>query len=153
MEKTVVLFKPDALQRGLVGEIIHRFERKGLKLVALKMMKVSEALVEEHYAHHRDKPFFTSLKTFMMSAPLVGLILEGKDAISVVRKMAGITSGREAEFGTIRGDFSISQSNNIVHVSDSEEAAKEETARFFDDADIHDWDRSITTSIYGEDEI
>src|SRR3989337_1684543 len=136
MQRTVVLLKPDTLQRGLVGEIIHRFERKGLKLVALKMMAASDALLEEHYAHHKDKPFFAGLKKFMMSAPLVCMVLEGKDAISVVRKMAGVTNGREAEYGTIRGDFSISQSNNIVHVSDSEEAAKEELHRFFTDADI-----------------
>lgn len=153
MEKTVVLLKPDALQRGLVGEIIHRFERKGLKLVALKMMKVSDALVEEHYAHHKDKPFFATLKKFMMSAPLVSMILEGKDAVVVVRKMAGVTSGREADFGTIRGDFSISQSNNIVHVSDSEESAKEEIIRFFDESEVHDWDRTISPYLYGEDEL
>lgn len=153
MEKTVVLLKPDALQRGLVGEIIHRFERKGLKLVALKMMKVSEALIEEHYAHHKDKPFFATLKKFMMSAPLVSMILEGKDAVVVVRKMAGVTSGREADFGTIRGDFSISQSNNIVHVSDSEESAKEEIIRFFDESEVHDWERSISPYLYGDDEL
>lgn len=136
-----------------MGEIIHRFERKGLKLVALKMMKVSEALIEEHYAHHKDKPFFATLKKFMMSAPLVSMILEGKDAVVVVRKMAGVTSGREADFGTIRGDFSISQSNNIVHVSDSEESAKEEIIRFFDTEELHDWDRSISPYLYGEDEL
>lgn len=136
-----------------MGEIIHRFERKGLKLVALKMMKVSEALIEEHYAHHKDKPFFATLKKFMMSAPLVSMILEGKDAVVVVRKMAGVTSGREADFGTIRGDFSISQSNNIVHVSDSEESAKEEIVRFFDEGEIHDWDRTISPYLYGEDEL
>lgn len=153
MQRTVVLLKPDGLQRGLVGEIIHRFERKGLKLVALKMMKVSEAVVEEHYAHHKDKPFFAGLKSFMMSAPLVGMVLEGKDAVGVVRKMAGVTNGREADYGTIRGDFSISQSNNIVHVSDSEEAAKEEIHRFFEESEIHDWDRTISPYLYGEDEV
>src|SRR3989344_1131432 len=153
MQRTVVILKPDALQRGLVGEIIHRFERKGLKIVALKMMKASEAVIEEHYAHHKDKPFFASLKKFMMSAPLVGMILEGKDAVNVVRKMAGVTNAREADFGTIRGDFSISQSNNIVHVSDSEEAAKEEIHRFFEEAEIHDWDRTISPYLYGEDEV
>ncbi len=153
MQQTVVLLKPDGLQRGLVGEIVHRFERKGLKIVALKMMKVSEAVVEEHYAHHKDKPFFAGLKKFMMSAPLVGMVLEGKDAVEVVRKMAGVTNGRQADYGTIRGDFSISQSNNIVHVSDSEEAAKEEVHRFFDASEIHDWDRAISPYLYGEDEI
>lgn len=153
MQRTVVLLKPDGLQRGLLGEIVHRFERKGLKIVALKMMKAREAIIEEHYAHHKDKPFFASLKNFMMSAPLVGMVLEGKDAVSVVRKMAGVTNGREAEFGTIRGDFSISQSNNIVHVSDSEESAKEEIVRFFDASEIHEWDRTISSYLYGEDEL
>src|SRR3989338_7355304 len=134
MEQTVVLLKPDALQRGLVGEIIHRFERKGLKLVALKMMDVSDAILEEHYAHHKDKPFFLQLKEFMSSSPLVCMILEGKDAVSVVRKMAGTTSGREADLGSVRGDFSMSTSTNIIHVSDSEASAKEEIVRFFDKA-------------------
>ncbi len=153
MQRTLVLLKPDALQRGLVGEIIHRFERKGLKIVGLKMLKVSAAMLEEHYAHHKDKPFFASLKSFMMSSPLIGIVLEGKDAILVISKMAGKTNGREAEYGTIRGDFSISQSNNIVHASDSEEAAAEEIHRFFDEADLHDWDLSSSSFIYGEDEI
>lgn len=153
MQRTLVLLKPDAIQRGLVGEIVHRFERKGLKIVALKMIKASEAILEEHYAHHKDKPFFASLKKFMMSAPLVGLVLEGKDAILVVSKMAGKTNGREADYGSIRGDFSISQSNNIVHASDSEEAAKEEIHRFFDDSEVHDWDRAISPYLYGDDEL
>jgi len=153
MQRTLVLFKPDTLQRGLVGEIVHRFERKGLKIVALKMIAASEAMLEEHYAHHKDKPFFASLKKFMMSAPLVGLIVEGRDAIAVVRKMAGVTNSREADYGTIRGDFSISQSNNIVHVSDSEEAATEEIHRFFDKDEIHDWERTISPFLYSEDEV
>jgi len=153
MQRTVVLFKPDTLQRGLVGEIIHRFERKGLKIVALKMMKASEATIEEHYAHHKDKPFFAGLKGFMMSAPLVGMVLEGRDAVAVVRKMAGVTNGREADYGSIRGDFSISQSNNIVHISDSEESAKEEIVRFFDEDEIYDWDRTTISSLYADDEL
>lgn len=153
MQRTLVLLKPDTLQRGLVGEIVHRFERKGLKVVALKMIAASDAILEEHYAHHKDKPFFASLKKFMMSAPLVGMILEGKDAVKVVSKMAGATNGREADYGTIRGDFSISQSNNIVHASDSEEAAKEEIHRFFGEDEIHDWDRAISPYLYGEDEL
>ena len=105
MQRTVVLLKPDALQRGLVGEIIHRFERKGLKLIGLKMMTISNAILEEHYAHHRDKPFFEGLKKFMLASPIVCMLWEGVDAVSVARKMAGATSGREAELGSIRGDF------------------------------------------------
>lgn len=153
MQQTVVLLKPDALQRGLVGEIINRFERKGLKLVALKMMSASEAILEEHYAHHKDKPFFAGLKQFMMSSPLVCMVWEGIDAVTVVRKMAGATNGRNADLGSIRADYSMSTSNNIVHVSDSEEAAKEEVVRFFGEADIHDWNRQIAPYIYSQDEL
>ena len=152
MQRTVVLLKPDALQRGLVGEIIHRFERKGLKLVGLKMMAVSDALLEEHYAHHKDKPFFESLKKFMLSAPIVCMLLEGVDAVSVARKMAGVTSGREAELGSIRGDFSMSTSANIIHVSDTQASAREEEARFFKKDEIFDWESVVAPYLYGEDE-
>src|SRR3989338_10317920 len=138
MQRTVVLLKPDTLQRGLVGEIIHRFERKGLKLVALKMMAVADAVLDEHYAHHKDKAFFAGLKKFMASAPIVCMLLDGVDAIAVVRKIAGATNSREAELGSIRGDFSMSTSTNIIHVSDSEASAKEEEVRFFKGEQIFD---------------
>lgn len=153
MQHTVVLLKPDAVQRGLIGQIISRLEKKGLKLVAMKLMTASEALLEEHYAHHKDKPFFAGLKTFMMSAPIVAMVWEGIDAISVVRKMAGATNAREADVGTIRADFSMSTSANIVHVSDSPEAAKEEIVRFFDEDEILQWDSTIGPYIYSEDEV
>jgi len=153
MQRTVVLLKPDALQRGLVGEIIHRFERKGLKLVGLKMIKVSEALLEEHYAHHKDKPFFKSLKKFMSSSPIVCMLWEGLDAIKVAREMAGATSGREAELGSIRGDFSMSTSANIVHVSDSIENARLEELRFLEKDEVFDWERVVSSYLYGEDEV
>jgi len=152
MQRTVVLLKPDALQRGLVGEIIHRFERKGLKILALKMMTVSDALLEEHYAHHKDKPFFATLKTFMSSAPIVCMLVEGLEAIAVARKMAGATSGREAELGSIRGDFSMSTSANIVHVSDSPAAAGEEEVRFFEKEEIFDWESVVSSYLYADDE-
>lgn len=152
MQQTVVLLKPDALQRGLVGQIINRFERKGLKLVAAKMMTASEALLEEHYAHHKDKPFFEGLKKFMTSAPIVAMVWEGIDAVAVVRKMAGATNGRNADLGSIRADFSVSTSANLIHVSDSEEAAKEEVARFFGKGEVFDWERTITPYLYAGDE-
>ena len=152
MQRTVVLLKPDSLQRGLVGEIIHRFERKGLKLVALKMMAVSDAVLDEHYAHHKDKAFFAGLKKFMASAPIVCMLLEGLDAISVVRKMAGATNSREAELGSIRGDFSMSTSANIIHVSDSEASAREEEVRFFEKSEVFDWQVAFRDYLYGEDE-
>lgn len=150
--RTVVLLKPDALQRGLVGEIVSLFEHKGLKIVALKMMNASEAILEEHYAHHKDKPFFKSLKEFMMSAPLVCILLEGVDAISVVRKMVGATNGRNADLGSIRAIYSMSTSANVIHCSESEDAAKEEEVRFFNQDEILDWNRKIATLLYGEDE-
>ena len=152
MQRTVVLLKPDTLQRGLVGEIIHRFERKGLKLVALKMMAVADAVLDEHYAHHKDKAFFAGLKKFMASAPIVCMLLDGVDAIAVVRKIAGATNSREAELGSIRGDFSMSTSANIIHVSDSEASAKEEEVRFFDKEEIFDWQVAIGDYLYAEDE-
>ena len=152
MQRTVVLLKPDSLQRGLVGEIIHRFERKGLKLVALKMMAVSDAVLDEHYAHHKDKAFFAGLKKFMASAPIVCILLEGVDVISVVRKMAGATNSREAELGSIRGDFSMSTSANIIHVSDGEASAREEEVRFFDKDEVFDWQVASRDYLYGEDE-
>ena len=148
-----MLLKPDTLQRGLVGEIIHRFERKGLKLVALKMMAVGDAILDAHYAHHKDKAFFAGLKKFMSSAPIVCLLLEGVGAITVVRKMAGATNAREAELGSIRGDFSMSTSANIIHVSDSEASAKEEEARFFEKGEVFDWSSVTASYLYGEDEV
>ena len=152
MQKTVVLLKPDTLQRGLVGEIIHRFKRKGLKLVGLKMMAASDALLEEHYAHHKDKPFFAGLKRFMSSSPIVCMLWEGKDAVAVARKMAGATNSRDAELGSVRGDFSMSTSANVIHVSDSAASAKEEEARFFEKDEIFDWKLQIDPYLYAEDE-
>ena len=153
MQRTVVLLKPDALQRGLVGEIVTRLEKKGLKLVGAKMVIVSDSLLSEHYSHHKDKPFFASLKKFMMSAPLVCMLWEGVEAVELVRKMTGATNGRNADFGTIRGDLSISQSNNLIHVSDSVESAAAEEKRFFDKREIFDWKRLVDAAVYGEEEL
>ena len=152
MQRTVVLLKPDAIQRGLVGEIVSRFEHKGLKLVGMKMITASDALLDEHYAHHKDKPFFEGLKKFMKSAPLVCMVWEGLEAVEVVRKMAGATSGRKADIGSIRWDLSMSTSANIIHVSDSEAAAREEEARFFAKGEVFDWERVLNPYLYAEDE-
>ena len=152
MERTLVIIKPDALQRNLIGEIISRFERKGLKIVGCKMIRLDDVLLTEHYAHHKDKPFFAGLKKFMSSSPLVCMLWEGKEAVDVVRRMAGVTSGREAELGSIRGDFSMSVSANIIHVSDSQAAAREEEARFFEKGEIFDWENVVFPYLYGEDE-
>lgn len=152
MEKTLVLLKPDSLQRGLVGEILHRFETKGLKIVGLKMMTVEDALVEEHYSHHKDKPFFSGLKAFMQSSPLVAIVLEGLDSVSTVRQMAGITKSREAAPGTIRGDFGMSVQANLIHVSEDLKAAESEVSRFFSEAEIFEYQRPFDGNIYSEGE-
>ncbi|MEO6709469.1 MAG: nucleoside-diphosphate kinase [Planctomycetota bacterium] len=135
MERTLVLLKPDAVQRGLIGKIIARFEDKGLKLVGLKLRTFPKALLEQHYAAHKERPFFKNLVKFMGSGPAVAIALEGKDAIEVTRKLMGKTNARQAEPGTIRGDLGMSFSNNLVHGSDSAEAAKTELALFFAGAD------------------
>lgn len=152
-EKTLVIIKPDALQRGLVGEIIHRFERKGLKIVGTKMMRLNDIVLDEHYAHHKDKPFFGKLKDFMKSAPVIVLALSGVNAVKAVHLICGPTYGAEADAGSIRGDFSISKQANIVHRSDSVDAAKEEVSRFFKEEELIDYEQANLAFIYSEDEL
>lgn len=151
-EKTLIIIKPDALQRNLLGEIIIRFERKGLKIIGMKMIQLEDALLDEHYCHHKDKPFFQSLKNFMKSAPVVVMALSGLNAISAVRLIAGATKGYEADAGTIRGDFSISGQANIVHASDSFENAEAEIKRFFRQDEIFEYKRADFDFVYGEEE-
>lgn len=152
MEQTVVILKPDTVSRGLIGEIVHRFERKGLKIVAMKMSILKEGMLEEHYAHHKGKPFFKELVEFMASVPSVLLVAEGIDAVEVVRQMAGETSGRKAQPGTIRGDFSMSTQSNIVHASDSISSARKEIERFFSKKEIHSYDRVDMDFVYSREE-
>lgn len=152
-ERTLIIIKPDAIQRNLMGEIITRFERKGLKIVALKMAQLGDALVEEHYGHHKEKPFFAGLKRYMQSAPVVIMVLEGVKAISATRLIVGPTRSYEADAGSIRGDYSISAQTNIVHASDSPEAAKSEIKRFFKDDEILDYARHDLPFLYADDEI
>lgn len=153
MERSVVLVKPDGVQRGLIGEIIHRFERKGLKLVGLKMISLSDAILDEWYAHHKDKPFFGGLKDYMKSYPIIAILWEGKDVVATVRKMIGITKAREAEPGTIRGDFAMSQQYNLIHASENLEAAKREEMLVFNRDEIFDWDKKDLQSVYLKDEL
>ena len=153
MEQTVVLIKPDALQRGLTGEIIHRFDRKGLKLVGIKMLKLTDEIINQWYAHHRDKSFFPTLKNFMEWTPIVAMVWEGLDAISTVRKIVGTTKGREAEAGSIRGDFGMSGSQNLIHASDSPEAAEKERKLIFSDDEIFDYVSASECLIYSRDEV
>lgn len=153
MEQTVVLVKPDGVQRGLIGEIIHRFERKGLKLAAIKMISVDDALIDEWYAHHKDKPFFPGLKSYMMSYPIVAMVWEGVGVVSTVRKMIGITKARDAEPGTVRGDFAMSQQYNLVHASEDAEIAKREIKIMFKPEDIYEWDKKADVHVYLEEEL
>jgi nucleoside-diphosphate kinase len=140
VERTLVLLKPDTVQRGLVGTILNRFESKGLTLVAMKLRQFDRAHLEKHYAVHSERPFFASLVAYMGSGPVVALALEGKDAIAVVRRMVGATNSREADPGTIRGDFGMSFSNNLVHASDKPESAEFELGLWFGDAaEVCEW--------------
>lgn len=151
-EKTLVLIKPDAIQRGLIGQIVARFERKGLKMVAMKMMALDEAVLREHYAHIADKPFFGGLAKFMQSTPVVAMCFEGLQVVDAVRKITGITKSREAEAGSIRGDFAMSIACNVIHASDSVEAAQAEVARFFTPEEVFEYDKSEYMHVYAEDE-
>jgi nucleoside-diphosphate kinase len=153
MERSVVLVKPDGVQRGLVGEVIHRFERKGLKIVGLKMISLNDAILDEWYAHHKDKPFFASLKNYMKSYPVIAILLEGKDVVATVRKMIGITKARDAEPGTVRGDFAMSQQYNLVHASENAEIAKKEQVIIFNRDEICEWDKKDFQNIYLKDEL
>jgi nucleoside-diphosphate kinase len=149
LERTLVLLKPDAVQRGLVGEIVGRFERKGLKLVGMKLRRLEESLLRQHYSDHAAKPFFAGLVKFMRSGPVVALVLEGKNAIAVTRNLMGKTNGAEAAPGTIRGDFAMSVSFNLVHGSDGPESAKKELALFFPGVDeIVAWTPSTEAWVY-----
>jgi len=150
MEQSLILVKPDGLQRGLVGEIISRFERKGLKIIGIKMITAKDAMLEEHYAHLADKPFFGDIKAFMKSSPMVAIALEGSEgSVAAIRVLVGPTKGHEAPAGTIRGDFGLSGSNNIVHASDSVENGKVELARFFATDELFDYVKTESQHVYG----
>ncbi len=148
----MVIIKPDAVNRCLVGEVIKRFENKGLQIKAVKMQMLQPYVLKEHYAHHKDKGFYEELIGYMSSIPSILMVLEGKDAINVVRKMVGSTQGREAEPGTIRGDYSVSNQSNIVHASENDEAAKKEIGRFFTKEEIYDYSKMHFDWIYSRDE-
>ncbi|MDE5799402.1 MAG: nucleoside-diphosphate kinase [Paramuribaculum sp.] len=151
MEKTLVIFKPSAVQRGLIGEILSRFERKGLTIVAMKMARLSEAILREHYSHLVDRPFFPFILDSMTASPVVLMVLEGVDAVKVVRLLTGATNSREALPGTIRGDFSMSGQENVIHASSSIEDAEVEVKRFFTPEEICEWTPLITPHLYSPD--
>ncbi len=152
MERTLVLIKPSIVMRGLIGEIITRFERKGLRIVGMKMAQLSDELLAEHYSHHKDKPFFPELRASMQKTPVVALCLEGVEAVRVVRSMAGVTNGRDAAIGTIRGDYSMSNQHNVVHASDGPHIAIEEIARFFMSDEVFQLSDFILDIIYSASE-
>jgi nucleoside-diphosphate kinase len=142
-ERTLVLIKPDGVQRQLIGRILARYEERGLKVAGLKIVQVDRSLAERHYAAHREKPFFGGLVDFIVSAPLVALALDGPNAIAVVRAINGATRPHEAAPGTIRGDFALETAQNIVHASDSPEAAGAELALWFEPAELFDYERDV----------
>lgn len=153
MERTVVLVKPDGVQRGLIGEIIRRFERKGLRLSGIKMIGLNDIILDQWYAHHKDKPFFPSLKEYMKSYPIVAMLWEGVEAVSAVRMMVGATKAREAEPGSIRGDFAMSQQYNLIHASEDAGIAKKEEAIMFEPSEIFSSKKIIESFIYYKEEM
>lgn len=139
MERTLVLLKPGVLQRRIAGEVLSRFERKGLRIIALRLLRLDRATVEAHYREHKGKDFYEKLVEYTLSGPVIALILEGEEAISMARRLTGPTDVREAPPGTIRGDYAFRTRLNIVHASDSKASAERETALFFGDQDIVEW--------------
>lgn len=148
METTLIILKPDAVQRGLMGRIITRFEDKGLQIVGAKVMQISPELASEHYKDHQGKPFYAGLVRFMTGSPVLVLAIRGCGAIAICRNMMGATFGSKADPGTIRGDFGVSNSFNLIHGSDSPEAATREMGLFFGAGEILDWDRSMEGWVY-----
>jgi nucleoside-diphosphate kinase len=150
IEKSLIIIKPDAVQRNLIGEIISRVERKGLKIIGMKMISISDALLDEHYAHIKDKPFFPGIRDFMKSCPVIVMAIEGINAVSALRLIVGPTKAWEANAGTIRGDFSLSTQSNIVHASDTIENGEIEVTRFFDLPELFTYKKIDTDFIYAE---
>jgi nucleoside-diphosphate kinase len=143
MERTLIIIKPDAMERGLLGDILSRFERRGLKTVALKMMRIDEALAKRHYGEHEGKPFFPGLISYITSAPVVVAVLEGPRAIQVARQTMGATDPAKAAPGTIRADLGLEVGRNLVHGSDGPETAEREITLFFDEGELVEWERSV----------
>ncbi len=152
LQRSLVLLKPDCVERRLMGQIIARFEAKGLNIVAMKMLRVTPEMSKQHYAEHVSKPFYPSLEQFITSAPIVAMAVEGLDVIQLIRDMLGATSGLKAAPGTIRGDYSSSRQMNLVHASDSPESAERELKLYFADTDFCDHDLLITPALRATDE-
>lgn len=149
-ERTLIIIKPDAMHRGLLGEIMHRFERKGLKIIGMKMMHIDDKTIEKHYSHHKDKPFFEDLKQYMQSTPVVVAVLSGINAVSAVRTIVGPTAGYEAPAGSIRGDFAMSIQSNLVHASEDSDTAREEISVFFSEEELFAYERNDFSVVYSD---
>lgn len=147
-EKSFVMMKPDAVQRRLMGKVLNRFEEKGLQIIAAKMMLVSEDLAKEHYKEHAEKPFFNDLVSYICQSPVFAMVIKGDECISLIRKMVGATNPKEADLGTIRGDFGMDTGRNIIHASDGLESAEREIALFFNENEIHEYSTIDNDMIY-----
>ncbi|MDR1436612.1 MAG: nucleoside-diphosphate kinase [Candidatus Symbiothrix sp.] len=152
MERTLVILKPGTVQRRLIGEIINRFEKKGLILTGMKMTRLNDEILDEHYAHLKEKPFFPRVKKSMQTSPVIICCWEGVEAVQVVRTITGVTNGRLASPGTIRGDYSMSMQENIIHASDSPETAAGEIKRFFHENELFNYEPVLKSSLYAADE-
>lgn len=149
MEKTFVMLKPDALQRNLIGEIISRLEKRGLKIVAMKMIKMDKEMAEEHYKEHKGKSFYDELVNFIISGPVIAMVWEGMNAVQVMRTLMGSTAPQEASPGTIRGDYALFTGNNLIHGADSKESAEEEISLFFNQEEIVSYSKDLDVWLYG----
>ncbi len=148
MEKSFIMMKPDTVQRRLMGKVLTRFEEKGLQIVAVKMMHITPGLAQEHYGEHCERPFFNDLVEYITSSAVLAMVIQGDDCISLIRKMVGATNPKEADLGTIRGDFALDTGRNIIHASDSPQSAEREIALFFQDAEICDYSMPDEDLIY-----
>lgn len=149
-EKSLIIIKPDAIQRNLAGEIISRFENKGLKIVGMKMLEAQDALLEEHYSHHADKPYFAGIKKFMQHSPVIAMAVEGYGAVDAIRIIVGPTKGFEADAGSIRGDYTMSIQSNLVHASDSVENGEAEVSRFFKEEELFAYNKLADVMVYSD---
>ncbi len=147
-ERSFVMLKPDAVLRRLMGKVLTRFEEKGLKIAAAKMMEIPQDLAKEHYREHKEKPFFNDLISYITSGPVLAMVIEGDACISIIRKMVGATNPKEADLGTIRGDYALDMGRNIIHASDSSESAKREISLFFDDSEVCEYSLPDERLIY-----
>ena len=148
MEKSFVMMKPDTVQRRIMGKVLSRFEEKGLQIVACKLLKIDESLAKEHYGEHTEKPFFNDLVSYITSSPCLAMVIKGEDAISLIRKIVGATNPKEADLGTIRGDFALDMGRNVIHASDSPNSAEREIGLFFDEDEICEYEIADETWIY-----